>query len=184
MDHPVVVEATRRWVQEVVIGLNLCPFAAGPMENDNIRYRLCTQEQTDAIYRELLEEIERFVDLPLAQAETGLFIVPYGLQVFDDYLELLYSADQALREAGLAGVIQLASFHPDYQFEGAAANDPANYTNRSPFPMFHLIREQEMTRALESYPDPAQIPQRNIRTLRDLGLAEMQRRLDSITSGN
>jgi len=181
MDHQAVIEATRRWVQEVVIGLNLCPFAAQPMERDTIRYRVCNPEEPDAIYRELLAEIERFVGLPAAQAETGLFIVPQGLEAFDAYLELLYSADQALPEAGLDGVIQLASFHPDYRFEDAAVDDPANYTNRSPFPMFHLIREQGMAQALECYPDPEQIPERNIRTLRDIGLAGMQQRLASIT---
>lgn len=181
MGDQAVIAATCRWVQEVVIGLNLCPFAELPMERDAIRYQVCNQGEQDAIYRALLEEMACFVELPEEQAETGLFIAPCGLEAFDDYLELLYSADQALPEAGLDGVIQLASFHPDYQFEGSDMDDPANYTNRSPFPMFHLIREQGMAQALENYPDPEQIPERNIRTLRNLGLAEMQRRLASIT---
>jgi len=177
MDDATVIAATRRWVQEVVIDLNLCPFAARPMAQGAIRYQVCEAAEPAAIYRALLAEVAGFIDLPPEQVETGLFIVPRGLESFDDYLDLLYSADQALPEAGLDGIIQLASFHPDYRFEGAAEDDPANYTNRSPFPMFHLIREAEMARALEGYPDPEQIPERNIRTLRELGLAEMQRRL-------
>ena len=175
-----IVAATRRWIREVVIGLNLCPFAAAPMERETIRYLVCPERRPEAIYRALLAEMEVFVQLPEEQVETGLFIVPAGLESFDDYLDLLYSAEQAIPEAGLEGVLQLASFHPDYLFEGAPEDDPANYTNRSPYPMFHLIRSEGLARAVARYPDPEQIPERNIRTLRELGLAEMRRRLERV----
>jgi hypothetical protein len=121
--------------------------------------------------------VEAFLGLSPSQAETGLFIVPQGLQAFADYLELLGAAEDALGAAGLDGILQLASFHPDYVFADAAVDDPANYTNRSPYPMFHLIREAGLAAALESYPDPEAIPERNVRKLRALGLAELQRRL-------
>lgn len=180
MDERAIVSATRSWIREVVIGLNLCPFAAVPMERDTIRYVVCREESPDAIYRALLAEMGHFLALPEEEAETGVFIVPSGLESFDDYLDLLYSAEQAIPEAGLSGILQLASFHPDYLFEDAPEDDPANYTNRSPFPMFHLIRSEGLTRAVAHYPEPEKIPERNIRTLRELGLAEMQRRLAAI----
>ena len=183
MDERTIVETTRRWVREIVVGLNLCPFAARPLERETIRYRVCGETSMDGIYRALLAEMDVFVALPEEEAETALFIVPRGLEAFDDYLDLLYGAEQAIPEAGLAGVLQLASFHPEYLFEGAPEDDPANYTNRSPWPMFHLIRAEGLARAVAGYPDPEKIPERNIRTLRELGLAEMQRRFRAITEG-
>ncbi len=177
MHEMAAVKATRRWVEEVVVGLHLCPFAATPMQLGQIRFEVCVASEADSIYRALLSEMETLLSLPQAEAETSLFIVPHGLRAFDDYLDLLYSADEAIPALGLDGVLQLASFHPDYLFEGADLDDPANYTNRSPYPMFHLIREASLAKALEGYPDSEQIPQRNIDKLRELGLQEMRRRL-------
>ena len=125
----------------------------------------------------LLAEFEAFLAFSPHQAETGLFIVANGLDDFEEFLDLLDLADAALDQAGLRGVLQLASFHPHYVFAGASAGDPANYTNRSPYPMLHLIREAGLDAALETYPDPEGIPERNIRTLRNLGLAEVRKRL-------
>lgn len=177
VDESVYTQVTEQWVREVVVGLNLCPFAAEPLKLGRIRYAVCGETAPDDIFRSLLLEMEALINRPEAAVETSLFIVPQGLESFDDFLEILYSADEAIPEAGLDGVLQLASFHPDYRFEGATRDDPANYTNRSPFPMFHLIREESLERALSSYPNPELIPQRNIETLRSLGLAEVQRRL-------
>lgn len=177
MTEAAVRAATERWVRELVVGLSLCPFAAAPLQGGRIRYTVCGAENFEAIYRALLAEVEAFLGLPPSRAETGLFIVPQGLQDFADYLELLGAAEEALGTAGLDGILQLASFHPDYVFADAAVDDPANYTNRSPYPMFHLIREAGLAAALESYPDPEAIPVRNVRKLRALGLEDLQRRL-------
>jgi hypothetical protein len=172
-----VLDETRRWVEQVVVGLNLCPFAAAPMKGERIRYVHCPERDDEGIYRSLLSELETLIHLPESSAETCLFVVPEGLEDFPHYLELFHIAETVIPQAGLEGIVQLASFHPDYCFEGVEKEDPANYTNRSPYPMFHLIREAPLARALEKYPDPEAIPERNIALLRELGLAEMQRRL-------
>lgn len=171
------LDETRRWVEQVVVGLNLCPFASAPMKGERIRYVLCSEHAVEGIYRALLTEMERLTGLPESEAETCLFVVPQGLERFDDYLDLFEIAETAIPEAGLDGILQLASFHPDYCFEDASTDDPANYTNRSPHPMFHLIREAPLARALESYPNPEAIPERNIALLREMGLAEIEERL-------
>ena len=171
------VAATRFWLHDFVIALNLCPFAAATSAGDRIRFVVSRAARIEDIYREFLVELEAFVPLPPAVAETGLFIVPDGLDDFADYLELLAMADDALDQVGLRGVLQLASFHPEYRFAGAGPDDPANFTNRSPYPMLHLIREAGLAAALENYPNPEGIPERNICTLRDLGLAEIRKRL-------
>jgi hypothetical protein len=171
------LEATRCWVEQVVVGLNLCPFAVAPMKGGRIRYVLSTEGDAEGIYRALLTEMETLIGLPEAEAETSLLVVPSGLRAFDDYLDLFEIAEAAIPQAGLEGILQLASFHPDYCFEGADADDPANYTNRSPHPMFHLIREAPLARALEHHSDPGAIPKRNIALLRELGLAAVRERL-------
>ncbi|MEJ2692117.1 MAG: DUF1415 domain-containing protein [Candidatus Thiodiazotropha sp.] len=171
------LDETRRWVEQVVVGLNLCPFASSPMKGGRIRYALCSEHTVEGIYRALLSEMERLIGLSESEAETCLFIVPRGLGSFDDYLDLFEIAEMAIPEAGLEGILQLASFHPDYCFAGAGEDDPANYTNRSPHPMFHLIREAPLARALEGYPNPEAIPERNMALLREMGLAALKERL-------
>ncbi len=184
MTEVAVRAATERWVRELVVGLNLCPFAAAPLQGGRIRYQVCAEAEFEAIYRALLAEIEAFLGLSPYAAETGLFIVPAGLSDFDTYLDMLDLGERALAAAGLEGTLQLASFHPDYRFADAAADDPANYSNRSPYPMFHLIREAGLAAALETYPDAAAIPERNLRRLRQLGLGELARRLAEVQSAS
>jgi len=168
------VAQTRCWVKEVVIGLNLCPFARQPFEAGRIRYRVCEADNADDAYRALLEEVADFARQSPEEVETGLFIVPRGLEDFGDYLDVLEDAQVALEEAGLDAMLQLASFHPDYCFEGLEEEDPANYTNRSPWPMFHLIRQDGLAAALENWPDPESIPERNEALLREMGREALQ----------
>ena len=175
----VVIDQTRCWVKNVVIDLNLCPFARVPFEADTIRYVQCDVQDSDAVYGALIEEMADFAQCSAEQAETGLFIVSQGLGDFEDYLDVLEDAQAALEEAGMDAMLQLASFHPDYCFDGMSEDDPANYTNRSPYPMFHLIRQDGLAAALESWQDPESIPQRNVALLREKGLKYMQDRLDS-----
>lgn len=171
------LEATRCWVEQVVVGLNLCPFAAVPVKAGRIRYALCEATDPEAIYLALLQEMETLIGLSETVAESALLVTPYGLADFEAYLDLFQIAEAAIPEAGLEGILQLASFHPDYCFSGAEPDDPANYTNRSPYPMFHLIREAPLARALERYPDPEGIPERNIALLRRMGLSAVRERL-------
>ncbi len=176
------VEQTRCWVKEVVIGLNLCPFARTPFEAGTIRYQTCDAATSDAVYAGLIQELATFAQLSPEEAETGLFIISGGLADFGDYLDVLEDAQAALEEAGLDHMLQLASFHPDYCFEGLEDDDPANYTNRSPYPMFHLIRQDGLAAALESWPEPESIPERNVALLREMGLAAVQSLLQKCRS--
>jgi hypothetical protein len=174
-DQQQVEASVRHWLETLVIGLNLCPFAAAPYRAGRVRYTVCAETEPEGIYQAFLQELDTFLQLPVAQAETGLFILSGGLQDFDAYLDMLATLEDALLEAGLEGVVQLASFHPDYVFADSTPDDPANYSNRAPYPLFHLIREQELEKVLSGYPDPEAIPQRNIERLRALGIAELRR---------
>jgi len=176
----VVLERVHAWLDDMVIGLNLCPFAAGPVRAGKVRYTVCDATDAEGIYQAFLTELDTFLQLPADEAETALFILSRGLSDFEDYLDMLATLEDALAEAGLEGVIQLASFHPDYLFEGSDDDDPTNYTNRAPYPIFHLIREAGLEKALASYPNPEAIPERNMARMREIGLAELRRRLAAL----
>lgn len=161
---------TRRWLERVVIGLGLCPFAAAPFNAGRIAYRVSDAQSLDDIHQVFLTQLYELLTSTPQNQETGLLILSRGLRGFDAYLDALAMLEQAVAEAGAEGLVQIASFHPDYRFDGVPADDPANYTNRSPYPMFHLIREDGLSAALEDYPDPGSIPARNIERLRALGI--------------
>ena len=171
------IAATRHWLSRVVIGLGLCPFAERPFTRQRIAYAVCAGVSTDEIYREFVSLVEQLLEPPQTQ-ETALLIVTEGLGGFDDYLDILTLLEQSVDEAGLAGAIQVASFHPDYRFDGVPGDDPANFSNRSPYPMFHLIREDLLEDALATYPDPERIPERNVARLRALGAEGIRALLD------
>lgn len=169
-----VIADTRAWLERVVIGLGLCPFAAAPHREDRIAYWVSTAGDRDGVYQDFLATLQQMLDAGPARAETGLLIVPDALGDFDGFLDMLGLLEQALVSAGLEGVMQIASFHPAYRFADAPEEDPANYSNRSPYPMFHLIREAGLSAALARYPYPEMIPQRNIQRLRELGLVGIE----------
>lgn len=164
------VELTRAWIEQFVIGLGLCPFAAAPFNRGRVHVEACDSDRADDVYRAFLDLVYRLLTCEPDSMETALLVVPNTLQGFDDYLDTLESLQQALAEAGAEGMVQIASFHPQYCFDGEPADDPANYSNRSPYPMFHLLREDGLAAALESWDDPDQIPLRNIARLRQLGI--------------
>ena len=168
------VALTRRWLERFVIGLGLCPFAATPYRLERIVYAVSDATRFEDIYPSFLWTLEGLVLADPAEQETALFILTDGLSDFDAYLDALATLEHAVTDVGLDGVIQLASFHPDYRFEGAAPDDPANFSNRSPFPMFHLIREEGLAAALAGYRDPESIPVRNVRRLRELGVSRIR----------
>ncbi len=180
MTEDLAITQTRRWVQEIVAGLNLCPFAHKPLAAGTISYRLSQASAEDDLYLDLLNALEAFLGADSRAEETGFLICPRGLLAFDDYNQFLDVVDAALSESQLESQVQVASFHPDYQFADSAQTDPANFTNRSPYPMFHFIRQSLLTEALRHFPDPAAIPQRNIALLRKMGWREMQSRLQAI----
>jgi len=164
--------ATRQWLEEVVIGLNLCPFARREYEGERIRFAVCGEQDFEALLLEFAKELERLEREPAL--ETTLLIFPNALTDFFDYLELVDMAQAWLGTQGLEGVYQLASFHPRYQFAGTAPNEPSNYTNRSPWPMLHLLREASVEKAVAAHPNTDAIPARNIALAKEKGLAYWQ----------
>lgn len=160
---------TRAWVEHAVIGLGLCPFARAPQRQGRVRYAVSAAAAPQALLDELLEELRRLVTTPAEELETTLLVIPRALTDFDDFQDFVAAAESALDALGLEGVVQLASFHPDFRFEGTAADDVTNATNRSPFPTLHLLREESMERAVEAHGDPDRIVEANLATLRALG---------------
>ncbi|WP_171475001.1 DUF1415 domain-containing protein [Frigoriglobus tundricola] len=180
MDERAVIEATRSWVFEVVIGLNLCPFARRPFAADLIRYAV-TCATTEAALLEVLEaELAALVAVPRTTVETTLLIHPHALADFLDYNDFLATADALLSDLDLEGVIQIASFHPEYQFAGTKPDAVENYTNRSPYPMLHLLREESVSEVNGDPEAIAGIPERNIETLRGLGRARILELLERV----
>ena len=168
--HDLVLEQTRRWLEKVVVGLNLCPFAKTPWREERIRFQVSQATDPQQLAEDLIEELLTLQASDPTERETTLLIHPDVLTDFLDYNDFLDLADRVLEELGLEGSLQIASFHPDYQFADSDPDDPANCSNRSPYPMLHLLREASIDKATESLGDPATIYQRNIRTLRELGM--------------
>lgn len=174
-DDPIA--ATGRWLQRAVIGLNLCPFAKAVQVKDQIRYVLSEATTADTLLAELATELLWLHEADPDVVDTTLLIHPRVLTDFYDYNDFLDQADAAIDALGLEGELQVASFHPDYQFAGSDFEDVANCTNRSPYPMLHLLREASIDRAVEAFPDPEAIVERNIATLEHLGMAGYRRLL-------
>jgi hypothetical protein len=164
-----VIAATRTWIEQAVIGLNLCPFAKPVHASNRIRYVVSAARTPMQLISDLMAELRVLHALDAQQCETTLLIHPHVLRDFFDYNDFLPQADDAVAELGLQGVIQIASFHPRYQFEGAGPDDIENYTNRSPHPMLHLLRESSVERAVTTHPDTTAIYRKNMDTLRALG---------------
>jgi uncharacterized protein len=169
VDSDAVLAQSRAWVERVVIGLNLCPFAKAPQSKGRVRYVVSEATDTDALRRDLLDELRALSEAPAEQIETTLLIAPQVLQDFDDYNAFLTDADSAVAELRLRGVLQVASFHPQYRFAGSEADDISNATNRSPYPLLHVIREASIARAVAAFPDTESIFETNIATMRALG---------------
>lgn len=167
-DDPIA--ATRQWLERAVIGLNLCPFAKSVHAKGQVRYVLCEATAVDALRDTLATELQRLRDTPAVEIDTTLIVHPHVLQDFLDYNDFLDQADALVCELGLEGVLQVASFHPRYRFAGSAEDDIDNYTNRAPYPTLHLLREDSVARAVAAFPDPDVIAERNVATLRQLGI--------------
>lgn len=164
-----VIDRTTQWLEKAVIGLNLCPFAKGVHVKGQIRYFVSNARSAEALHADLVDELARLRNAGPEEIDTTLLIHPQVLNDFLDFNDFLDIADATLAELGLEGQIQIASFHPQYQFAGTEANDIGNYTNRSPYPTLHLLREASIDRAVEAFPDAADIFERNIETMRRLG---------------
>lgn len=167
--HDDIIAATRNWLERAVIGLNLCPFAKGVHVKGQIRYVVSTAQNDNALLDDLERELKFLTEAAPEDVDTTLLITPDVLADFGDFTDFLDLVEVVLRTQGLGGVLQVASFHPDYVFADAEADDIANHTNRAPYPTLHLIREASLARATAAYPDADDIYERNIETLRQLG---------------
>ena len=164
-----VIAATRAWLERAVIGLQLCPFAVGPYLSDRVRLCVSAQRSTDGLLEDLCRELQALRDADSLQCETTLLVHPQVLTDFLDYNDFLDECDAAVARLGLEGELQVASFHPNYLFAGTTEQDITNFTNRSPYPMLHLLREASVARAVANFPAIDEIGPRNMQTLRRLG---------------
>jgi hypothetical protein len=167
-----VIVQTKKWINDVVVGCNFCPFAAREVKGNSIYFQVEDGILLSDCLQSFQNECKRLDEQPAI--ETTLLIFPDAVPRFADYLDLLARAERSLKKNGYEGIYQVASFHPLYQFSGTAMNDAANYTNRSIYPMLHLLREERVTQALAHYPNPEQIPTRNIDFARAKGETYMK----------
>ncbi len=181
MDKQHVIDETRRWISSMVIGLNLCPYAQRVFDGGKIRYVVTEAIDTRTLAKAFADELKLLRSTPIAEIETTILIHPNVLHDFLDYNEFLDVADRMISEVGLEGAVQVASFHPEYQFAEAEPDAAENYTNRSPYPMLHLLREASISQAAKDPDEVLAIPQRNIETLKNLGLAKILEKLKGPT---
>jgi hypothetical protein len=169
VDDDAIVAATRRWIDRAVIGLNLCPFAKAVVTKEQVRYVVSPARTPEALLEGLMDVLQDLADTDPEKVDTTLLIHPWVLTDFLDFNEFLDVADAAIEDMQLDGQIQVASFHPDYQFADTDHNDISNFTNRAPYPILQLLREDSIDRAVEAIPDAADIFEKNIATLEALG---------------
>ncbi len=174
------IARVRAWIERFVVDLNLCPFARPVVSTDALRIVACESASPEAIATLLITEFDLLSQSSESDIATSVLVFHKGLEDFDDYLGFLDDAQTLLEELGLGGEIQIASFHPDYRFEGEPVDAVSHFTNRAPYPLIHLLRETLVTNALDAYPNPERIPERNIQTLERLGLAGIESLLNSL----
>jgi uncharacterized protein len=174
-DNDAVVAATRDWLEKLVIGLNLCPFAKAVHAKKQIRFVVSRARNSDALLEDLERELKLLVETDPEKIDTTLLIHPEVLTDFLDYNDFLDICDSVIEELELDGILQVASFHPQYQFADTEVDDVSNFTNRSPYPTLHLLREDSVTQAVETFPDVDSIYQKNIVTLQRLGKEHMEK---------
>ena len=164
-----IIDATKTWLERAVIGLNLCPFAKSVFVKKQVRYALTAAADADSLLAELEHELTLLAETDPEQLDTTLLIHPLAMTDFLDYHFFLGEVDALIRNLGYDGIFQIASLHPQYEFAGSEPDDIANYTNRSPYPTLHLLRESSIDRAVAAFPDAADIFERNIETMERLG---------------
>ena len=171
INEDLILQQTRHWLEKAVIGLNLCPFAKAVYVKNQVRLVVSKARHADDLLEELDRELDLLVATPASEIDTTLLIHPTLFEDFLDFNDFLEVAENVIDEHELDGVVQLASFHPKFQFEGTEPDDISNYTNRAPFAMLHLLREESVDRAVEAFPQADAIFEANIATLEKLGLA-------------
>lgn len=171
----VIVRQTRRWITDVVVACNFCPFAAREVKRDSIYYDVLPNAGMEETLEAVSAAFTKLDEHP--EIETSLLILPGSFESFEDYLQLVELAESLLEQEEYEGIYQVASFHPQYLFAGSKENDPSNFTNRSPYPMLHFLREESVSKAIDSHPDIDDVPNQNISYTETKGLAHMQQLL-------
>ena len=172
--HKRILQEVETWLEKVVIGLNLCPFAHKPFKQKQIRLVVTECEDENCLLEKVIEECQLLEQKAEQDLETTVIIVPSMLQDFDDYNQFLDYVDALLEANNWSGIFQVASFHPNYQFAGTLPEDAENLTNRSPYPLLHLLREESLEKAIARYPHPELIPDTNIARVSQLSAKEKQ----------
>ena len=172
MEAEIIIAQTKKWITDVVVTLNFCPFEAREVKRNSIHFEVIEQANVSSVLERLSATWKKLDDD--SAIETAFLILPHNFDSFASYLKLLHAAERRIKKEGYEGVYQVASFHPAYLFAGSSPNDPANYTNRSPYPMLHILRESSVSKAIDHYPDTHLIPEKNITFSREKGLAYMQ----------
>ncbi len=178
IDDEIIIQKTKNWITDVVIACNFCPFAAREIHRGSVHFEV----QKNATIKKALNTLNTLL-LQLnstKEIETTLLIFSNSFLDFNEYLNLVDYSERFLKKNNYEGIYQVASFHPDYLFAGSNSNDPSNYTNRSPYPMLHILREESLTKAIDSYPDIENVPERNIAFTKEKGLFYMQQLLKNI----
>jgi hypothetical protein len=175
-EDELIIRQTSEWVKSTIVGYNFCPFAYQEVERNTIRYHVVQSKRLETSLEALMFEFDHLDSNP--DIETTLVVFPDSLTEFDEFLKFIELAEPLLTAQGYEGIYQLATFHPKYQFTDASPSDPANYTNRSPYPTVHIIRESSIEAAVAGISNPEQIPQRNIKVARKLGSEVLQEILD------
>jgi len=173
-----IIRRTKNWIDEIVIGLNLCPFAAKVISDDTLDYTIIEHQSSEQHLHALADCFARLNET--VSIETSLLIFPDAYKNFDDYLEFLLLANLLLEDLEYVGTYQIASFHPDYRFEATTEDDASNFSNRSPYPMLHILRESSVEQAIDNYKDIDDVPEINIKKLQKIGFEKMQRSLQNI----
>lgn len=168
--HEIAIADTVNWLEKAVIGLNLCPFAKGVHIKNQIHYVVSESDDAEGVLRDLHRELEALAEVSPDKRDTTLLILPYALHDFLDFNDFLEIADSLIDELELGGMLQVASFHPLFQFEGTTVDDVTNCTNRSPYPTLHLLREESIDKAVEAFPEAESIYEKNMETLEQMGL--------------
>jgi hypothetical protein len=179
-----IEESVRKWLQFFVVDLNLCPFAAPIVQSDTLRIKLSESNQTDHIINDFLFELDLLQSCSAQDIATTLLVVPNALADFDEYLDVVGIAEQLVSRAGLDAVVQLASFHPDYLFADEPADGVSHFSNRAPYPIIHLLREDLVTDALAKFTQPERIPETNIHRLESIGRTAIEARWQRLFSGD
>ncbi|MDG1733896.1 MAG: DUF1415 domain-containing protein [Thalassotalea sp.] len=175
-----VIDQCKQWLEKIIIGLNFCPFAKKEFVNNTIAYPVLRNVDFESALQGLIEQCEYLTEHP--EISTSLIIFPEEFSYFEDYLYLVSLAEKLLIKQGYEGIYQIATFHPDYYFADVDEDDVSNYTNRSPFPILHLLREDSLARAINAHPDPEGIPDKNIEVCDHKGIEFFKQFLVSLRS--